>query len=150
MEQGRLKTFRRVKERAGWLEERRGPRLRPPDPPTFECSTSSLVKRSGAVSEASAKGGRRARVGRCVQNSARMQNSTRASWTMQACVPDCDDTPESASTDCVQSELGRGMGGRISDEIMRQKIFCVACEAIDFFSKDRIVSCTKEKNATAV
>ena len=44
------------KERAGWLEERRGPRLRPPDPPTFECSTSSLVKRSGAVSEASAKG----------------------------------------------------------------------------------------------
>ena len=56
-------------KRAGWLEERRGPRLRPPDPPTFECSTSSLVKRSGAVSEASAKGGRRARVGRCVQNS---------------------------------------------------------------------------------
>ena len=30
---------------------------------------SSLVKRSGAVSEASAKEGRRARVGRCVQNS---------------------------------------------------------------------------------
>ena len=53
----------------GWLEERRGPRLRPPDPPTFECSKTPLVKRSGAVSEESAKGGRRARVGRCVQNS---------------------------------------------------------------------------------
>ena len=54
-------TFQRLKERAGWLREWRGPRLRPPDPPTFECSTSSLVKRSGAVSEAPAKRGADAR-----------------------------------------------------------------------------------------
>ena len=102
--------------------------------------------------------GRRARVGRCVQNSEEFSEEKvffqifRPSRLSEnsAYDPDCDDTPESASTDCVQSELGRGMGGRISDEIMRQKIFCVACEAIDFFSKDRIVSCTKEKNATAV
>ena len=124
-------TFQRLKERAGWLREWRGPRLRPPDPPTFECSTSSLVKRSGAVSEASAKGGRRARVGRCVQNSEEFSEETdffqifrpsRLSVT-SAYIPDNGDTPESASTDCVQNELGRGLGGRISDEIMRQKYF---------------------------
>ena len=59
-------------------------------------------------------------------------------------------TKERDGGDFGKIPMERGMGGRISGEIMRQKIFCVACEAIDFFSKDRIVSCTKEKNATAV
>ena len=71
--------------------------------------------------------GRRARVGRCVQNSEEFSEENVFSCIFRpsrlsensAYDPDGDDTPESASTDCVQNELGRGMGGRRSDEIMR-------------------------------
>ena len=136
-------TFQRLKERAGWLREWRGPRLRPPDPPTFECSTSSLVKRSGAVSEASAKGGRRARVGRCVQNSEEFSEekifpkfSAHQDFRRPRHIFLITTTPPNQPAQTAyEVNWGGGMGGRISDEIMRQKIFCVACEATSFFSK---------------
>ena len=71
---------------------------------------SFLVKNPRAVSEATTKVGRRARVRRCVQNSEEFfggkeifPNFFRPSRLSEnsALIPEYDDTPESASTDSV-------------------------------------------------